>query len=174
MAEPDFAPGAATTRRPPMSFKNKILLIILSLVAMGILRTGFLLVVVGLLPSIIAYYVDVSAGRYTFKTIFACNLTGMMPYLEQMLRHGPTSTVLQSIMTSAQTWAIVGGASLMGWLLVKICPVIAQFTISGFTQTQISHIEHIQRNIEKEWGAEVTQFSQAARDKEEADSDRDH
>lgn len=170
----DSAASENAVGRTPMRFKNKLLLIIISLLAMGVLRTGFLLVVVGLLPSIIAYYVDVSADRYTFKTIFTCNLTGILPYLEQMLRHGPTSTILQSIMSSSQTWVIVGGASLMGWLLVKLCPVIAQFTISGLTQTQISHIEYIQRDIEKEWGAEVTQFSQAARDKEEADLDSDN
>ena len=160
----DTTERATTTRRvikrAPMRFKYKLLLIFTSLVGMAVLKTGFLFVIVAMLPSIIGYYMDVSAGRYVFKTIFSCNLTGFLPYLEKLLRHGPSKGALQQVMGDQHTWIVIGGASFIGWLLVKICPVIAQFTVAGLTQTQLNSIQKIQDKIEKDWGPEVTQFSQ--------------
>ena len=149
-------------KRPPMRFKYKLLLIVISLFGMAVLKTGFLFVIVALLPSIIAYYMDVSAQHYVFKTIFACNLTGFLPYLEKLVRHGPSKGALQVVMNDPHTWIVIIGSSFIGWLLVKVCPIIAQFTVAGFTQTQINSIQNMQSKIEKEWGHEVTQFSQAA------------
>lgn len=151
--------------RAPMSFKYKLLLILTSLVLMGVLRTGFMFVIIGLLPSVVAYYMDVAQGRYTFKTVFACNLSGLLPYLGKMLEHGPSrNAVLQQIMGDLNNWIIIYGAALLGMLLLKICPMIAQFMVLGFAHTNASRIKTMQRNIEAEWGTEVTQFSQPIED----------
>jgi hypothetical protein len=164
------APPSTTVPRTKMRFKHKAMLIIISLVMMGLLRTGFVFVIIGLLPSIVAYYMDVTAGRYSFKSIFACNLSGMLPYIGTLLEHGPSSAALQAIMGNAHTWIIIYGSAIMGWILVKICPMIAQFLIVGMSHTHASHIEHVQKKIEGEWGPEVTQFSRDAQaiDAEEA------
>ncbi len=145
--------------RPPMRTKHKVILIVTGLLMMGVLRTGFMFLIIGIMPSIVAYYMDVSAERYTFKTIFACNLTGMLPYIAKLLEHGPSSAVLQSVMGDANSWIIIYGSAIMGWLLIKICPMLAQFLVLGVSHTQISTIEHVQKKIEGEWGQEVTQFS---------------
>lgn len=158
---------ATTVKRKKMRFKHKLLLIIISLVLMGVLRQGFLFIIIGLLPSIVAYYMDVSSGRYSFKTIFACNLSGMLHYIGIMLHEGPSSIVLQSVMGNAQNWVIIYGSALLGWLLVEICPMIAQVMIVGFNQTQIGRIERLQKKIEGEWGPEVTQLSNEDREEDE-------
>jgi hypothetical protein len=146
-------------KRGKMSAKNKILLIVVSLLMMSFLRTGFIFVIIGLLPSIVAYYIDVSVERYTFRTIFATNLCGMLPYIERMLQQGPSSTVLQSVMGNANNWFIIYGSALIGWLLIEICPLVAEAMIKGFHQTQIARINHVQKKVESEWGSEVTEFS---------------
>lgn len=176
-ATPETAAPAAEDKKPAvrrkMKLKNKILLYVISLLLIGFLRTGFLFVIIGLLPSIVAYFMDVTSNRHNFKTVFACNLTGMLPYLGTMLQNGPASqAVLQSVMGDMNAWLIIYGAAMMGMLLVKICPQIAQFLIVGIAHTQIGHIEHVQKKIENEWGEEVTQFSKAnieAAEEEEED-----
>jgi hypothetical protein len=150
---------AGSGRHKPLRMKHKIMLIVLSLLLMGFLRTGFMFVIIGLLPSIVAYYMDITADRYTFKTIFACNLCGMLPYIGRMLHEGPSSALLQNLMGTAMNWVIIYGTAILGWLLVEICPMIAQVLIAGFSQAQITRIERLQKKIEREWGPEVTELS---------------
>lgn len=157
----------AKPKRPKMRGRNKLLLIIGSLVMMGIFRTGFMFIIIGLMPTIVAYYVDVSRRRYTFKTIFACNLSGMMPFIGKMLSYGPSSTIMADIMGDASNWFMIYGSALIGWLLVKITPLIAHTMIGGFHGTQIARLKGNQKRIETEWGPEVTQFSTKEEDEDD-------
>ena len=145
--------------------KTKLLLILGSLLAMGFFRTGFLFIVVALLPTIIMHYVDRSRLRYKFKTIRACNVSGLLPFIAEMIKHGPTSSVLERIMSDPLSWMIVYGASLFGLLLVRITPHIAHAFISQFHSSQANSLKDHQNNIEKEWGDEVTQFSEQEKEK---------
>ena len=149
---------ALAPKRGKLSAKYRVLLIIVSLAMMALLRTGFIFTIIGLLPSIVAYYTDVTTERYSFKTILACNICGLLPSMEVMLRHGPSSSVLQAVMGNATNWVIIYGSALIGWLIVQICPMIAQVMIGSLHHTQISRITHLQKKIENEWGPEVVQF----------------
>lgn len=158
-------PGAEPRGRGKMKFKNKLFLILFSLLLMGVLRTGFMFVIIGVMPSIVAYYMDVTSTRYTFKTIFACNMTAIMPYVGHLLQHGPSrSAALQEVMGDLHSWITIYGAALIGWMLVKVCPMFTQFMVVGMTHAQTARIENVQKKIESEWGHEVTQFSRAAKE----------
>jgi hypothetical protein len=124
------------------------------------LRTGFMFVLIGLLPSIVTYYMDVTKHQFIFKTVFASNLSGMIPFVGNMLHQGATSSVLNEIMGTGSNWFIIYGSAFIGWLLVQIGPMMAQGLVVGFHQSQIVRIERLQKKIEAEWGPEVTQFSQ--------------
>lgn len=153
MSEPNDKPV-----RRKMKGRNKALLIIFSLLAMAFLRTGFVFLLIAMLPSIVAYYLDQSEARYRFKTVFYCNFSGVMPYLGQMLVHGPSSSTLHEIMGSLSTWMIIYGAACMGCILISVTPMIAQGFISSIHNTQVSRLQRNQKNIESEWGKEVSQF----------------
>lgn len=142
-----------------MSFKHKLLLIVFSLLMMGLLRTGFVFFVIGMLPAIVAYYMDVTKMRYTFKSVFAANLSGMMPYITKIIHNGPSSTLLQEVMGNSMTWIIIYGSAMVGWMLVKVCPMVAQTMVAGVHQTQLKRYEWLQKKLEGEWGPEVKQFS---------------
>ncbi len=160
MADDEKKPdAAAANKRGKMRFKYKFLLIVVSLVMMAVLRTGFVFFVIGMLPCIVAYYMDVSKQQYTFKSIFAANLSGMMPYIARIIENGPSSTMLQEIMGSSFTWFVVYGSAMMGFLLIKVCPMMAQAMVKGVHQTQIMRYEWVQKKLEAEWGPEVAQFS---------------
>lgn len=165
LAEDSAAKAAAAMKpeeRPKMRLRTKILLIFFSLLLMAILRTGFVFFIIGVLPSIVAYYTDVSKHRYTFKSIFACNLSGMLPFLGKMMMHGPSSSLLQEIMSRGTNWLIIYASAMLGWLLVQVCPMIAQIMIVGLHQTQVARMKRVQEKIEGEWGPEVAQFSYSA------------
>lgn len=145
--------------RPKMRFKHKFLLIFFNLLMMGLLRTGYVFFIIGMLPAIVAYYMDISKHRYTFKSVFAANMSGMMPYITKIIAHGPSSSGLQEIMGNSLNWFIIYGSALMGWALVKVCPMVAEMMVNGIHQTQIMRYQWLQKKLESEWGQEVTQFS---------------
>lgn len=146
-------------KRSKMRFKHKLLLYILGFLLMVMLRTGFVFFVIGMLPCIVAYYMDVSKHQYTFKSIFAANLAGMMPYMTRIIKEGPGSSLLQELMGSSFTWFVIFGSAMMGFLLVKMCPMLAQAMVKGLHQTHIMRYEWVQKKLEEEWGPEVAQFS---------------
>jgi hypothetical protein len=154
-----FKGGKKSSLVRKMSMKHKLLLITFSLLMMGLLRTGFVFFVIGMLPCIVAYYMDISKHRYTFQTIFAANLAGMMPFITKIIFTGPSSTLLQTIMGDSTTWVIIYGAAFIGWLLIKVCPMIAQVMVQGLHQTQIMRYDWLQKKLESEWGEEVKQMS---------------
>ena len=152
-----------TIQKPKkMKGSTKALLIIVSLLMMAFLRTGFIFFVVGMMPSILFYIIDASKHRYTFQCVLACNLSGMMGFLLQMIAHGPSSAVLQEMMGSFTNWLIIYGAALMGWLVVQICPMLSEALVHNIHKGQIQRIQRIQKKLENEWGGEVAQLSHAA------------
>lgn len=143
-----------------MRFKHKFMLISFNLLMMALLRTGYVFFIIGMLPCIVAYYMDISKHRYTFKSVFAANLSGMMPYITKIIAHGPSSSGLQEIMGNGFNWFVIYGSAMLGWLLIKVCPMVAQAMVGGIHQTQIMRYQWLQKKLESEWGQEVTQFSQ--------------
>lgn len=141
-----------------MRKKHKIMLILFCLITMAFLRTGFVFIIVAMLPSVVAYYFDQSANRYTFKSIFYCNAAGVLPYFGQMVKLGPSSANLQGIMNHPLTWFVVFGAAAMGYILTTITPMIAEVLIGSLHNTQVKGLERAQKKIQKEWGAEITKF----------------
>ena len=151
--------GSTASGKQKMRFKHKVMLITFSLLMMALLRTGFVFFVIGMMPCIVAYYMDVSKHHYTFKTVFAANLSGMMPFITKLIAAGPSSTLLQEIMGDSTTWIMIYGAALIGWLLIVVCPIAAQVLVAGAHQTQFVRYDWLQKKLESEWGAEVKQFS---------------
>lgn len=158
-AESGYTPKGMR-KRGKMRGRNKILLILLSLVLMGTLRTGFIFIIIGLLPAIVTYFIDRSFHQYTFKCVFSCNLSALLPSISKMIVLGPSSTVMQAIMGDGLNWLMIYGAALFGLMLVSIMSSFAQLIVSGFHQAQVEHLNQNQKKIETEWGGEVMQFSQ--------------
>lgn len=146
----------APTRK--MGKKYKIFLILFCLVAMAFLRTGFVFIIVAMLPSIVAYYVDQSDNRYTFRSIFYCNSAGVLPYLAQLIEYGPRSSNIQGVMDHPVTWLVVFGSAAGGFMLTVVTPVIAEMLVGSIHHTHVRGLQRAQKKIEKEWGNEITKF----------------
>lgn len=158
------APAAAKPARRRMGGRSKLLLILFSLGLMAVFRTGFVFIIIGMMPSIVASFLDVTRKRYMFKSVLACNLAGMMPFIGELLRHGPNSVTMQNIMGDAGNWVIIYGSALIGWMMVRGMPMIAYSFINGFHSTQIMRLRGNQKRIENEWGPEVTRLSRKNRE----------
>ncbi len=151
----DAKPGKPKRK---MKLKHKLLLIITCLFMMVFLRTGFIFVIIAMMPAIVTYYIDRSPRPHLFKSVFALNLSGLLPFVGRMLVEGPMSALIP-IMQSVDTWIVIYGAALTGYLMVAAAPLVAHVLISRFQAGQVEQIESSLKKIEREWGAEVMKFS---------------
>lgn len=154
----DSSTNSSKDKPRGLSALTIILLVISIPLLVVLLRTATIFLALALLPAIVAYYVDRSATRYIFHTVFACNLAASLPALGRIIKNGISDTEVQAVMNDGINWLIIYGAAGFGWLLVYSAPVFAKGLINVMHQRKISRLERTQKRIISEWGSEVERF----------------
>jgi hypothetical protein len=154
----DSSTNSTKDKTRSLSALTIILLVISIPLLVMLLRTAAIFLALALLPSIVAYYVDRTATRYIFHTVFACNLAATLPALGRIIKNGISATEVQVVMGDAVNWLIIYGAAGFGWLLVYAAPVFSKGLINVMHQRKIRRLERTQKRIISEWGTEVERF----------------
>lgn len=136
-------------RRQMMTF------LLVSLALIFWLKSTYLFIMVAILPSIVAYFIEISSLRRPFKTVFACNVSGLLPFLVELIDQGNSPARLMNIMGAMDTWLVIYGAAGLGWLLIITAPLVTTFFIDVARTTFIGDVEKQQEKLEEEWGPEV-------------------
>jgi len=133
------------------------LLLVVGAAMIILLQFGFIFLLLALLPSVVAFYIDRDVGKPAFKTVLSCNLAATLPSLVPMLdagirmRHYDTSAVL----SNPSTWLIVYSGAAAGWCLIYLCRYIARFTVMLFYEYNIAMLEGQQKRLIEEWGQQI-------------------
>lgn len=130
-------------------------MIVISVILIGVMRTGYIFFILAMMPSIVSSFLDRSASRSTFHTVFACNLAGTLPFMGQIIKNAGSHAEIENVMGDAFNWLIIYAAAGFGWLLVFAAPAFALGFINMLHQGQIARLERMQRKIVAEWGPEV-------------------
>ncbi len=150
-----------TSGRRKLGAKGMLLLIISAISMVIFLQTSSILFIVGMLPSFVAYYVDVSKYRTTFHTVFAFNLSGVLPFICQLAYQGNNSGDMQMMLSDMEVLFIMYMSAAMGWILIWLTPKFSRFLIAGFNESQITRLETSQKRLIREWGEEIAQKPEA-------------
>lgn len=140
------------------------LLLLLCVALIVLLRMGFIFILLALLPSIIAYYIDNVKGRPTFKTVFTCNLAAMLPWLVPMLMAGVYFRRFDAfeVMSNYKVWLAVYGAAVAGWCIIYICSFLSRFFVATLYEHNASALEKFQKKLVEEWGEDIMAKEQEA------------
>lgn len=133
------------------------LLALLCLVMIVFLRMGFIFILIALLPSITAFYMDNAPGRPTFKTVFFCNLAAMLPWLVPILIAGVQlkSYDTHTTISNPMVWMVVFGGAAAGWCIIYICSFLSRFFVAAFYEHSAAGLESFQKKLVEEWGEEI-------------------
>lgn len=154
MAEKDKDKKASAPKR---SGKRKIILITLfSLTAIVLLKMTFVLFIVGLLPTIVAYYVDNSQSRSLFHSVLACNLSGVIPFVGELWANGNPISMVGMMLSDIQRLFIMYLSAALGWGLMYVCPIAARLLITSINQHNIHKLKYRQKRLIEEWGQDVS------------------
>jgi hypothetical protein len=113
------------------------------------------LLVVGMLPSIVAYIVDQTPRRTLTLTVGPLNLAGTAPYCLQLWFGIDTMRALGSFLGNVWVWLVMYLAAALGWLLYLGMPVIVHFLLERAIDRRKARLQQIQKKLRTEWGDEV-------------------
>jgi hypothetical protein len=155
-------PAGKEKKKKKKSKKLTLVMILLSLGMVVVFKIGFLFFIIGILPSIVSYYVDATRNNLSFHTVFSCNLAGIMPFMAEMLRNGGSNAAAQAVLSDSLNWLVVYGGAGLGWGLVFIGPIIAQQLINTVNSRQTSRLKKQQRILLEQWGDELEDIASQA------------
>ena len=113
----------------------------------------FVTLVVGLLPSMVAFIFDRSPGRAMARCVFGLNFSGVAPYILELWQipaqtvGGATQQIFQPLALS-----IMYGAAGLGWLLYLAMPPIVANVLNLSAQRRVGELRKKQRTLIKTWG----------------------
>ncbi len=134
------------------------LLVVLSILMAVVFKLGFLFFVIGMLPSIVSYYVDATRNNLTFQTVFTCNLAGILPFMAQMLTGDGGNAAVQNVITDATNWLIVYSTAGLGWVFILIAPLLSHNLVVAINKRQIGRLRAHQEELVSEWGSELESY----------------
>lgn len=134
---------------------------ILIIVVLGVvIKTTIIFILLAMMPSIVAWYVDMRPGKPNFRTVMACNLSGVIPYALELIGNGNQTSQMLRLLTDPPTWFLIYASAGIGWLLVWGCPYAVELYLEVINSSRIAKLESMQRKLVDEWGPEVKRARQ--------------
>lgn len=113
----------------------------------------FVTLVVGLLPSLIAFIFDRQSGRYMARCIFGLNFSGVAPYIMELWKDGAQGIgAATQQLTDPMAMSIMYGAAGLGWLLYLAMPPIVANVLNLTAQRRMTELRKKQQELVKSWG----------------------
>ena len=131
------------------------LFIIVGMMAIVFIKSSFLFLLIAVIPSFAAYYGDLSEHRKYYQSVIACNIAGLSSYLAQLIASGNTWNAFENMATDMKTWLVIYSFAGLGYLLVWLCPQIAELIIELSQRSKIMRLEAMHKRLVYEWGPEI-------------------
>ena len=144
-----------------MKMLYKALFVIVCIALILLLQLGFIFLILALMPSIVAYFIDTDPKRPSFKIVLAGNFSASMPTLMPMIKsalelnHQDTSYVFQN----PTAWMLIYMGAAAGWCLVFLCRYFANIVVNMSAEFRIKSLQNQQERLIKEWGKGIAQIT---------------
>ncbi len=113
----------------------------------------FITLVVGLLPSVLAFLCDRHHGRYLARCVFGLNFSGVAPYVMELWHDGGQSvSIATQQLLDPMTMVIMYGSAGLGWLMYLAMPPIVANVLNLTAQRRTVELREQQRELVKVWG----------------------
>jgi len=121
----------------------------------AVLFPSCVVLLAGMAPSIVAYMVDRSGGKYLAITVALLNFCGTLPGLTRLWQEGQTFEAGMRLAADPLHWLISYGAAGGGWIIYLAVPPILGLYYSSISNTRIDVLKRKQAELIETWGAEV-------------------
>lgn len=130
-------------------------MVVLCLMSAVFVASTFLLFI-GMLPTLVSFYVDRTKQKSRVVTVGALNLAGCTPFLYELWGAGHTLDYSIYLITSPQTIVVVYAAAGVGYLLDWALSGIVSSILHQKGVTRHKQIQKRKKDLIERWGPEVT------------------
>ncbi|RCK51271.1 hypothetical protein TH25_09940 [Thalassospira profundimaris] len=144
------AKGAKSKKSGGLSF---FAILVMGVLLFMVALPTFITLVVGLLPSVLAFFFDRHQGRYLARCVFGLNFSGVAPYVMELWHEGGQSvSIATQQLLDPMTMVIMYGAAGLGWLMYLAMPPIVANVLNLTAQRRTVELREQQRELVKIWG----------------------
>lgn len=137
-----------------------LIVCLLSIVPIISLST-FLIVLVGLLPTVVAMVVDRTPQHYATACVGGMNVAGVAPFLTA-LWCDPAVSGAPAVLTNPFALAVMYLSAAAGWALFAGVPALFTALDGLSTQRRIQHLEERRTALAEEWGEDQAENEDVA------------
>ena len=116
-----------------------------------------ILVIVGMLPTIVAFMVDRAPKKYRAFCVGGLNFTGVFPAIIELWQGANDIGAAMGIITDVFELIVMYAAAAFGWLIFVAIPPVVAALMSVAAQQRIMQLRSQQREMINEWGQDIAQ-----------------
>ncbi len=135
-----------------MSTFKIILWAIMAAAIMFVLPQVFILLLLGLSPTIVAFMIDRSPHKYSAFCVGGMNIAGVFPSFLTLWNGNNSIRGAMEILTNPFDLTIMFAGAAFGWLLYVAIPPVIKSLLTVIAQHQIAVLREEQKELIKNWG----------------------
>lgn len=114
-----------------------------------------IVITVGMVPTVVAFIVDVTPGRYACRCVAGLNVAGVAPFLHKLWTGPNDLATAIDIISDPFSWLVFYGASAIGWLLFLGVPNLVTTIQMLDGRRRANLLRDRQKRLVHEWGESV-------------------
>lgn len=155
MADTKNKPGkAAAPKKNGKSFLSLFAALLLAMLAVFLLPTT-IMIVIGMVPTIVAFFVDTSREKNLGPTVFCLNFAGVFPALLKLWKSSHTVDNAIDLMIQPSVMLVILMASGFGWLLYLYIPPLVSTVMRKRGEARIRQLEKQQEELVEQWSMTI-------------------
>lgn len=127
---------------------------VLTLIAVAL--PTFVVMMIGFLPTMTWFIVDMTPGRHAFRCIAGFNVAGVAPYLYKLWMGNNDLDAAVNLASDPMAWLVFLATSGCGWITFQSLPSMIAMARNLEARRQINMLRRRQDDLKREWGADVT------------------
>ena len=133
----------------------------LSILGFLMLLLGFmmmptsLLLAAGMLPTAVAYLIDLDPRKTAAVSVGTLNICGVLPFEIALWKGSNSVPHAMLILADLETWATMYGAAALGWVIYYTVPPAMGAFVAYRSTARLQELQRRQASLRDAWGAEV-------------------
>ncbi len=115
----------------------------------------FVLMAVGLIPTLVAIFTDPDREKHSATAVGAMNIAGLTPFVVELWTKGQTLGHVFDILKDANNWLVILGSAAIGQLLLFVVPQITASMTSARYDTRLKTLKANLEELKNTWGPDV-------------------
>ena len=149
------APADEPQTQGPLPVWIKLVLLVCLAPLIAVLLPTFLVVGVGMLPSLVVYICDKTRNKHFALTVALMNTCGVLPALAELWGHGQTMDIATANLTDPLFWFMSIGSASVGWLVFMGMPPLIAAYYHTASDARLQNLLTRQQGLVETWGEEV-------------------